>query len=94
MAQELDLTYRHAAARLPQNEAVRIESDGKKHELILTQLNKIEDPPSLKELRKEVSARMPVVDLPKLVLEIASRTWFAKAFTHVSARESRRGFND
>ena len=89
LREELDQTFRRVAARWPDNPAVRIESKGNKHELILTQFDKIEEPPSLKALRKEVAARMPVVDLPEIVLEIAGRTGFTKAFTHVSERASR-----
>ena len=89
LQEELNQTYRRVAARLPDNPAVRIETTGKKHELILTPFDKIEDPPSLKALRKVVAARMPRVDIPEIVLEIANRTGFHNAFTHVSERESR-----
>jgi len=36
-----------------------------------------------------VNARLPRVDLPKVLLEIAARTDFTGKFTHVSERESR-----
>jgi hypothetical protein len=42
-------------------------------------------------LREEVSARLPRVDLPEILLEIAARTGFTEKFTHVSERESRAG---
>ncbi|MBC8751043.1 MULTISPECIES: Tn3 family transposase [Paraburkholderia] len=89
MAQELDQTYRAVAARLPDNPFVRIEADGDKHELILTPLDKIEEPESLIALRAIVAERLPRVDLPEIILEIAARTGFSKAFTHISERESR-----
>jgi TnpA family transposase len=89
LAIELDQTYRTVAARLPENPAVRIASDGEKHDLILSPLDKIEESPSLVALRAEVAARLPRVDLPEIILEIAARTGFTKAFTHVSERESR-----
>ena len=57
--------------------------------LILSALDKIEEPPSLVALREEVSTRLPRVDLPEILLEIAARTGFAEAFTHVSEREAR-----
>jgi TnpA family transposase len=38
-----------------------------------------------------VNARLPRVDLPELLLEIATRTEFTSKFTHVSERESRVG---
>src|ERR1019366_7885425 len=36
-----------------------------------------------------VDARLPAVDLPEIILEIAARTGFAAAFTHISERASR-----
>jgi len=40
-------------------------------------------------LRRAVDARLPAVDLPEIILEIAARTGFAAAFTHISERASR-----
>lgn len=40
-------------------------------------------------LRHAIDARLPAVDLPEIVLEIAARTGFAAAFTHISERASR-----
>ncbi len=57
--------------------------------LIVTPLDKLEEPDSLVKLRQEVNARLPRVDLPEVLLEIAARTDFTSRFTHVSERESR-----
>jgi TnpA family transposase len=89
LAEELDGAYRAVAARLPQNPAVRIEQVSGKDDLILTALDRIEDPSSLVALRTEVSARLPRVDLPEILLEIAARTGCTDAFTHVSERAAR-----
>jgi TnpA family transposase len=86
---ELDRTYRVVAARLPDNPAVRFEIVGDKHELILSPLDKLEEPASLVALRKKVASMLPRVDLPELMLEIASRTGFTDAFTHISERTAR-----
>jgi TnpA family transposase len=40
-------------------------------------------------LRKKVASMLPRVDLPELMLEIASRTGFTDAFTHISERTAR-----
>lgn len=89
-AKELDQTYRKVAARLPSNPAVRMEAmNEKENELILSPLDKIEEPSSLVNLQAAVTARLPRVDLPEILLEIAARTGFTAAFTHVSERESR-----
>lgn len=89
LAQELDRTYRAVAARLPENKAVRFETVAGKLELVLSPLEKLEEPPSLIALRNEVRSRMPRVDLPEMLLEIASRTGCMEAFTHLTERTAR-----
>jgi len=86
---ELDRTYREVAQRLPHNPAVRFETVDGKEELILTPLDQLEEPPSLLRLRAAVAARLPRVDLPEVLLEIAARTNFADAFTHLTERTAR-----
>ncbi|MGH8141515.1 MAG: Tn3 family transposase [Steroidobacteraceae bacterium] len=86
---ELDHTYRAVAARLPQNPDVHFERVEDRNELILTQLDKLDEPASLLALRAAVDARLPVVDLPEIILEIAARTRFPGAFTHISERTAR-----
>lgn len=81
---ELDQTYRAVAARLPNNPSVRFETVGDKEELILSPLEKLDEPASLKDLRKMVGARLPKVDLPEVLLEIAAYTSFTDAFTHLT----------
>jgi TnpA family transposase len=89
LSAELDRTYRTVAARLPDNPAVRFEVVGDKNELILTPFDKLDEPASLIELRKKVASMLPRVDLPELILEIAARTGFTDAFTHISERTAR-----
>ena len=89
MAAELDRTYRAVAARLPDNPAVRFEIIGEKHELVLSPFDKLDEPDSLIALREKVAGMLPRVDLPGLILEIAARTGFTDAFTHISERTAR-----
>jgi TnpA family transposase len=89
LAQELDATYRTVAARLPENDAVRFETVDGKPELILSPLDKLVEPPSLVALRNEVKSRMPRVDLPEILIEIAARTGCMEVFTHLSERTAR-----
>jgi TnpA family transposase len=91
MAAELDRTYRAVAARLPDNPAVRFDTSGDKPELLLSPLEKMDEPISLVNLREKVSGMLPRVDLPELILEIAARTGFTDAFTHISERTARAG---
>jgi len=86
---ELDRTYREVAQRFPNNPAVRFETVDGKEELILTPLDRLDEPPSLLQLRAEVSARLPRIDLPELLLEIAIKTNLADAFTHLTERKAR-----
>jgi TnpA family transposase len=86
---QLDETYRMVAANLPKNPLVRIERVEGKDELIVTGLDKIDEPPSLVALRKHVQARLPRVDLPEILLEIAARTGFTTEFTHITERAAR-----
>jgi TnpA family transposase len=89
LATELDRTYRAVVARLPDNPAVRFETTGDKRELVLSPFDKLDEPASLDVLRKKVAGMLPRVDLPELILEIAARTSFTDAFTHISERTAR-----
>jgi len=89
VAAELDQTYRAVAARLPNNPAVRFEIVDGKMELVLSPLDKLEEPASLVALRDAVVARLPEVDLPEILLEISARTGFTDAFTHLTERTAR-----
>ena len=89
LTQELDATYRAVAARFPANTAVRFETGAGKPELGLSPLDKLEEPPALVALRTEVKSRMPRVDLPEILIEIAARTGCMDAFTHLTERTAR-----
>jgi TnpA family transposase len=89
LANELDQTYRAVAARLPNNSAVRFQTVEGTKELVLSPLDRLEEPPSLLALRDAVAARLPRVDLPEILLEMASRTGFTDAFTHLTERTAR-----
>jgi TnpA family transposase len=85
----LDRAWRQVAANLPNNTAARIERRNDRDELVLSPLDKLERPPSLVALQAAISARMPKIDLPDVMLEVATRSGFADAFTHVSERHAR-----
>jgi TnpA family transposase len=89
LTRELDETYRRVAGRLPENDAVRFETVGDKTELVLSPLEALEEPSSLIALRNEIRARMPRVDLPEILLEIAARTGCMEAFMHLTERAAR-----
>ena len=89
LTEELDQTYRLVATNIDNNAAVRFEMINGNEELVLTQLDKLDEPPSLKALQAAVKALLPRADLPEMVLEIATRTGFTGAFTHISEGSAR-----
>jgi hypothetical protein len=56
---------------------------------MVSALDKLDELPTLVALREAVKARLPRVDLPELLLEMAARTGFTEEFTHISEREAR-----
>ncbi|TDW26979.1 Tn3 family transposase [Cryobacterium psychrophilum] len=82
----LDARYRAAADQLANNTAVRIDDAGKVH---LSPLEAKTIPESLTQLRGLVSAMLPQVDLPDVLLEVHSWTGFLSEFSHVSEASAR-----
>jgi TnpA family transposase len=54
----------------------------------VTPLDKLEEPASLMELRRQVDALIPRVDLPEALLEVQAWTGFADEFHHISERRT------
>jgi len=84
LAEDLDAAYHAVAARLEQNDAVRIETVDGYDRPVLTALDKLDEPASLVALRTSVDDLLPRVDLPDVLLEVAGWTGFLSEFTHVS----------
>ena len=89
LGKQLDEAYRRAANNLPANSAVTIERDGRRDVLKVTPLDKLEEPASLLDLRADVTARLPHVDLTEVLLEVQAWTNFAAEFRHVSEADAR-----
>jgi TnpA family transposase len=89
LTNELDTAYRRTAAGLSANAAARIQRAGGQDRLVVTGLDKIDEPATLVELRGLVDALLPRVDLPELLLEVNAWTGFASQFTHVSEGAAR-----
>jgi len=89
LADDLDRAYRAVADRLEDNDAVRIESVDGHDRPVLTALDKLDEAPSLIALRAAVDELLPRVDLPDVLLEVASWTGFLREFTHVSEGAAR-----
>jgi hypothetical protein len=74
---QLDGAYHQTAVNLPTNAAVSIEQQDGRDTLIVTGLDKLVEPATLKALRAEIATMLPRVDLPEVLLEVNARTGFA-----------------
>lgn len=69
----------------------RVEHAGKPRRLrTLKDLDKRDEPASLIELRRDVTTRLPRVDLTEVLLEVQAWTKFASEFRHISWPALRR----
>lgn len=84
LEKRLDSAYRNTVDRWEKNPAVRIETFAGQERLVLTPLDRLEEPESLLKLRTRVQNLLPRTDLPELLLEVNRWTGFADAFTHFS----------
>lgn len=84
LGQQLEEAYKRTATHFPSNTALHIESDNGAERLNLDRLERMQEPESLCVLREHVGARLPAVDLPEVILEVAQHTGFLSRFTHVS----------
>ncbi len=86
-ARTLDGAYRAVGARLQANTAVSLDSEGQLH---IERLEALDEPASLIELRRDVNALLPRVDLPELILEVMSwEPGFVAAFVAASGGQTR-----
>jgi len=88
LGRQLDQTYQQVATNLSSNPLARVEKVDGKDELVLTSPDKLEEPPSLVRLRNEIAARLPRVDLPEILLEIAARTDFTAKLGSASSSKT------
>ena len=86
-ARTLDGAYRAVGARLQANTAVSLDSEGQLH---IERLEALDEPASLIELRRDINALLPRVDLPELILEVMSwEPGFVTAFVAASGGQTR-----
>ncbi|MEZ6104224.1 MAG: Tn3 family transposase [Pirellulaceae bacterium] len=85
----LDEAYHRVAGNIPNNAAVEVEQTDGRDTLKITALDRLEEPASLLQLREDVNALLPRVDLPEVILEIQQQTGFLDEFTHISEGNAR-----
>lgn len=86
---KLDNAFTKTIGNWDSNRAVRVETVNGKEKLVLSPLDRLEEPASLVLLRNQVDSLLPNTDLPGLLLEIAEFTKFTDQFTHISQGNSR-----
>lgn len=89
LAQQLDFAWKTVADGFNDNASVHIDHAGKHPTLTISNLEKLDEPPSLIALNRQVRRLLPLVDLTELLLEINAHTGFAEEFTHVSESNAR-----
>ncbi|NOZ54444.1 MAG: Tn3 family transposase [Gammaproteobacteria bacterium] len=89
LTRQLDVAYKQVVANFDDNETVRIDHSGKHPSLTITNLDKLDEPPSLTQLSKQITELLPKVDLTELILEIQAHTGFIDEFIHVSESNAR-----
>lgn len=86
---KLDDAYQEAMAALANDPTITlVESDGHDRPS-LERLEKLDEPPSLLNLRRAVRHLMPQVDVTEMILEIHALTGFLDDFTHISESGAR-----
>ncbi len=86
---QLDVTYKQVSNKFNDNDKVNLDHSGKHPSLTITNLNKLDEPPSLTQLSEQVNGLLPSIDLAEVLLELHAKTGFADEFTHVSESNAR-----
>jgi len=89
LKKNLDATFKNTSKNWNNNPEVRVEVVKGKEKIVLSPLDRLEEPDSLVLLRKQVASLIPNTDLPGLLLEITALTRFTDQFTHISQGSSR-----
>lgn len=89
LTKQLDLSYQRVAERFPSNAGARIEQVNGKDRLVVTGLDKLDEPASLIETKKRVHELLPKIEITDAILEINGFTGFCDEFTHVSESHAR-----
>jgi hypothetical protein len=86
-AHALDSAWRHLQSAVRTGDEVHLDEQGRLH---ADAVRAVPDPPSLTDLRARLSAMLPRVDLPELILEVmAWHPKFLAAFSAASGRQAR-----
>ena len=82
---ELEALLRRFDEELPRHPSLRIEDEA----LVVGPLDAAEKPPSLVALEDLIDARLPLVELPDLLMEVDGWTGFSRHLEHAGGAEPR-----
>lgn len=91
LSKQLHEAYKHTVGNPPFNRHVRIERENGHDKLVVSNLDKLDKPPSLLRLREKVANLLPHVGLPTALLEVDAWTDFAGKFTPISGKAAHTG---
>lgn len=89
LADTLDNTWHEVTDRLPDNEDLRIENVEGLDRIVVTPLDAVDEPDSLKDLRKQVAALLPEVEIADLPAEVHTWVPYFDEYTHISGEATR-----
>ncbi len=88
----LDVTFKRVATRADQNPKLRFEVTQGKRRIVVSKLDRMAEPDSLIQLRRNVQRLMPKGAIPDVLLEVMQCTGFVDAFTHLSERPAQADY--
>nr|WP_260631979.1 Tn3 family transposase [Bacillus cereus] len=89
LKEEFERAYLQTIENWDNNQAVKIEKFAGKERIVLTPLQKFQEPESLRILRKRIHDILPNTNLPQLLLKVNRWTGFMSSFRHISEARSR-----
>jgi TnpA family transposase len=89
LTKQLDQSYHRVAERFTANPGARIEQVNGIDRLVVTGLDKLDEPASLIETKKRVHELLPKTEITDAILEINGFTGFCDEFSHVSESHAR-----
>jgi len=89
LAETLDHTWHKVTDRLAENEDLRIENVDGADRIVITPLDAVDEPESLKDLRKQVAGLLPEVEIADLPAEVHTWVPYFDEYTHISGEPTR-----
>lgn len=89
LEKQMDETYQRVEKNLEKNTVAQLEVVNGKTRFAVDPLDAVAEPPSLVALKAAMDALLPRLDMPELVMEMATLTGCLTAFTHINEEQAR-----